>query len=308
MPINDSQLDFDHHLDFFRNLGALTGDRKSDAYCYREAEYMHALCVSDAIRDLYIDSTAFAQSIASPEANFQLRFGIARRSKFIWLSFRGILALVLPNRSEPLARDQVEEIARDLNVIYINIRGTLDNLAWLLIDLFAEERTRELPSIKIGLFSNDLLNDGGLKDFLKFTEPFQIWNKELSTRRDPSAHRIPLSVVPAIIDAETKPEYERAVHDYNEAISDAFDNSGDWEVAEPKFEKAHALHERIETIGKFIPLFVHHPDRGAMKIYPTVPQDIGQLIRIARGIFGLVRTKLSSDARHDQPSGDLERD
>jgi hypothetical protein len=83
MPISDSQLDFDHHLDFFRNLGSLTGDRKRDAHCYREAEYMHALCVSDAIRDLHIDSATHAQTIGSPEANFQLRFGIARRSKFI---------------------------------------------------------------------------------------------------------------------------------------------------------------------------------------------------------------------------------
>jgi hypothetical protein len=155
----------------------------------------------------------------------------------------------------------------------------LDNLAWLLIDLFAEHRTRNLPPIKIGLFSNDWLNDGNLKDFVEFIKPFQNWNKDLSTRRDPSAHRIPLSVVPAIIDTETKDEYERAIHDYNEAISDAFANAGDWEVAEPKFEKAHALHERMESIGKFVPLFVHHPDMGAMKIYPTVPQDTGNSLR-----------------------------
>jgi hypothetical protein len=123
MSISDAQLSFDHHLDFFRKLGALTGDEQRDAHCYRQAEHMQALCICDAIRDVHFDAAALSQSIKTPEANFQMRFGIARRTKFIWLSIRGILGFVMPDRTEPLPGDEVEEIARDLNVIYINIRG-----------------------------------------------------------------------------------------------------------------------------------------------------------------------------------------
>jgi hypothetical protein len=170
---------------------------------------------------------------------------------------------------------------------------TLDNLAWLLLDLFANDRTRNLAPMKVGLFSNEFLKDQNLADVAKFMEPFQEWNRELSSRRDPAAHRIPLSVPPAIIDAETKDKYQRVSKEYSNAINDAFESASNWEVAEPKFEKAHALHERLETIGKFVPLFVHHPDTGAMKIYPTVPQDIGQLVRVTRGIFEITKARLS---------------
>jgi len=52
-------------------------------------------------------------------------------------------------------------------------------------------------------------------------EPFKEWNRELSTRRDPAAHRIPLSVPPAFIDADTKDEYQRVSEDYATAVNDA---------------------------------------------------------------------------------------
>jgi len=294
MPISDTQLGFDHHLDFFRKLGSLTGDLERDAHCHRQAEYMHALSICDAIRDIHFDAATLSHSVKNPEANFHMRFGIARRAKFIWLSIRGVLGLVMPDRTEPLPHDEVEKIARDLNVIYINIRGTLDNLAWLLLDLFASDKTRNLPPVKISLFGNEYLKDGNLADIAKFIKPYEDWNGELSGKRDPAAHRIPLSVIPAIIDSETKDEYQRTMEEYNNMIGDAFRDSANWEIAEPKFEKAHALHEKLESIGKFAPLFVHHPDEGAMKIYPTVPQNIGQLVRITRGIFEITRVRLSN--------------
>jgi hypothetical protein len=289
MPISDAQLSFDHHLDFFRKLGALTGDERKDAHCYRQAEHMHALCVSDAIRDVHFDSAALSQNIKSTEANFHMRFGVARRSKFIWLSFRGILGSVMTDRIESPLSDQVEEVARDLNVIYINIRGTLDNLAWLLFDLFAGDATRKLPPIKIGLFNSEFLKDQNLAHVAEFMEPFKEWNRELSTRRDPATHRIPLSVPPAFIDADTKDEYQRVSEDYATAVNDAFKHPADWEVAAPKFERVDALNDKLQRIGKFLPVFVHHPDEGMMKIYPAVPEDIGQLVRIARCIFDIVK-------------------
>jgi hypothetical protein len=289
MPISNEQLSFDRHVEFFKGLGALTGDSKRDAHCYRQAEHMHALCITDAILDIHFQAASLAPNITSTDANFHMRFGVARRSKFIWLSFRGVLGLVPTDRTDPLPGEQVEEVARDLNVIYINIRGTLDNLAWLVRDLFAEEETRELPPMKVGLFSNDFLKDKNLSEVVKLMEPFHSWNRELSSRRDPAAHRIPLSVPPAFIDDETKDEYYRVSEEYTNAVNDAFKYTRNWEEAAPKFEKADVLNEKLQRIGKFLPVFVHHPSEGMMNIYPTVPEDIGNLVKVARGIFEIVR-------------------
>src|ERR1700687_5755736 len=126
MTISDEDLEYDHHLEFYKRLGHLTGDPKEDAHWHREAEYMHFLCVSDAIRDVQEDAVVLSEKVTNPEANLQLRFGVARRTKFIWYSQRNIVDLIR-EREEPLPLESVEEVARDLNVIYINIRGTLDN-------------------------------------------------------------------------------------------------------------------------------------------------------------------------------------
>lgn len=289
MPVSDERLNFDGHLEFFRGLGALAGDSKKDAHCSRQAEHMHALCITDAILDIHFQAVALAQNIANSDANLHLRFGVARRSKFIWLSFRGILGLVATDRTDPLAGEQVEEVARDLNVIYINIRGTLDNLAWLVRDLFADKETRELPAAKIGLFNKHFLKDRNLGEVARLIEPFRAWNSELSGRRDPAAHRIPLSVPPAFIDEETKDEYHRVSEEYSNAVNDAFQHSENWDVAAPKFEMVDVLNETLQRIGKFRPVFVHHPDEGIMTIYPTVPEDIGKLVKITRGIFEIIR-------------------
>lgn len=77
--------------------------------------------------------------------------------------------------------------------------------------------------------------------------------------------------------------------EYTNAVNDAFMHAGNWEEAAPKFERADVLNEKLQRIGKFLPVFVHHPNEGMVRIYPTVPEDIGQLVRIARGIFDIVR-------------------
>ena len=131
-----------------------------------------------------------------------------------------------------------------------------------------------------------------MQDVAEFTKGFAEWNRDLSSRRDPAAHRIPLSIPPAIIDAETRVEYERLSAEYSKASNDALKTPGHGKDAIMKFETAAALYDKLQRVGKFFPVFVHHPDEGPMKIYPTVPQDIGQLIKIARGIFEITITKI----------------
>src|SRR3954451_13265064 len=40
------------------------------------------------------------------------------------------------------------------------------------------------------------------------------------------------------------------------------------------------LAPRPAALGKFLPYFVHHPERGFIPIYPTVPSDMAHLVQI----------------------------
>jgi hypothetical protein len=295
MAVGNKELDYDHHLAFYKGLGFLVGHDKQDAYWHRQAEYLHVLSVCDAILDAHFAAITLAQSVISAEAKQQLNFGVGRRSKFIWLSLRNLLGLIHPERTDPLPHDEVEEAARDLNVIYINIRGTLDDFTWCLLDLFGEERTREIAlkaPATVNLFGGQFLKDANLKDVAGLLKTFHDWNSELKARRDPSAHRIPLSVPPAFLDENAHKEYVRILAEHDEVTGAAIKAARAGDNSDALFERAHFLHGMLERVGTFRPVFVHHTNDGVMKIYPVVPQDIGELVKIARGITAIIDDKL----------------
>jgi hypothetical protein len=293
--ISDKALGYDHHIAFYKDLGFLADDPEKDAFWHRKAEYMHAVSILDAIRDTHIRATTLAQS-APGAAAVQLSFGVGRRTKFIWLSLQHLLKLVLPDRTVPLPHDDVEEAARNLNVIYIDIRGTLDNFASCLLDLFGTQKTRQLagknPSM-VHLFNGELLKDSNFGEIGAFLSGFTDWNKELKTRRDPAAHRIPLSVPPALLDAASAGEYKAKWSEYVAASNAAVTDIGEGADGSSFFKKAEDLHDDLQRIGTFQPLFGHDPDNAFMKIYPTVPQDIGQLVKIARGLTAIISSKFA---------------
>jgi hypothetical protein len=186
----------------------------------------------------------------------------------MWVAYRGILAKVAVDRQEPLSDDDVGVVSRDLNAIYIDIRGTLDNWAWCLRHELATEATKALHETKIGLFSKAFLADDNLQKLKAVLDPFNKWHRDMKERRDPAAHRIPLSVPPAALNA-AEVEFYREIEGQ---IGDAFRVG--------QYERVKELRARQARIGTFVAAFAHHPDDGAMWIYPTVPQDIGNLVKI----------------------------
>jgi hypothetical protein len=292
MTISDEQLNFECHLEFYKRLGHLTGDPKKDAYWHRQAEYIQALCVSDAIRDIPQDALSLSQKIVDGDANLHLRFGVARRARTMWLCLRSLIELIHPEREDPLPLDDLDKVDRDLNVIYINIRGTLDNFAWCLQSLLGSEKTKRLAPVNVQLFGDQFSNDPSFSDVKAFLERFSAWNKEMKARRDPAAHRIPLSVPPAILDTAAQLEYARISVEHDQVLAQAVAAlAGSSEKLE-LLERAGLIYDRLQHVGSFIPLFGHHPDDGYMKIFPTVPQDIGQLVIIARGLISRILKRL----------------
>ena len=294
MNISDEKLDYEHNVAYYARLGLLTGDPEKDAQWYCEAKETHAQIVSYAIREVYIDAVALGTTVNSAEAHIQLNYGVGRRTKFIWLSLQQLLRLIPPNRNEPLPNVDVDEVARDLNVIYINIRGTLDNFAWCLVDLFGDEETRKLRPMSIHLFGKDFLNDVNLCEVAGFVKDFAEWNKELKDRRDPAAHRIPLSVPPAVLNEAAQEEYARLSAEYHEASNEAVTAVREGAESSAMFKKSELLYDTLERVGTFSPWFMHHPDEGVIEIYPSVPQDIGRLVKIARGLMDMISAKLTA--------------
>jgi hypothetical protein len=290
MVVRDEDLTFDSHMSLYRQF--LTGDPDRDAYWYRQAEYYHLLAVRDGIIHLMPDAVVLAERVRETGAFEYLNLGIARRAKFIWLSLNQLLDLIPPDREKPLSTDETFDVAMCLNVIYVNTRGTLDNFAHALTILFGEEKTKELRPTQIDLFGKRFRSDPNLVEVDAFVKKFEGWNKDLKDRRDPAAHRIPLSVPPTILNDEDLAEYQRLYGEYDAAHLAAVRAAGAGEDCLNLFEQATAVFERLERVGTFVPVFLHHPRNERFPVYPTVVEDVGTLVRIARGIVDIISCKL----------------
>jgi hypothetical protein len=97
---------------------------------------------------------------------------------------------------------------------------------------------------------------------------FDIWHTEIRNRRDPVAHRIPLSVSPTLVTQEEAEKHRRLQHEHLQL------------TAQQKFAAAQNTMKEINSIGKFGSIFVHHPEESPTPIYPTVPTDMANLIKI----------------------------
>jgi len=186
----------------------------------------------------------------------------------MWHAYRNVVIYAAPPaRLEPLSGEESGELTRDLNVIYFNIRGTLDNLAWALLHDYAEENLK-IPPARIGLFNSCITGDPRFKPLSQALDAHRDWNRDLADRRDPSAHRIPLTIPPQFLTPEEGPRYEELV---NEALQAA--GGLDFARADEKFEQT-------EHIGQFHPYFIHDIEKGIIPIYPTLPEDVGHLVEI----------------------------
>lgn len=268
-------LDFEYHAAQYRKLAGNAND-EVQKYFLHEAQEIHSLVVQDALRDLLLAAIGVLPALSRDQAKYFIRYGVGRRLRMMWVSYREILACITPNRPEPLSLDDVGSVSRDLNVIYINILGVLDNYAWCLLHEIGTPETKGLSPASVGLFSPKLLADANLGKLKPIVQQFQKWHAELRNRRDPVAHRIPLSVPPAVLSPEEIGRYEDLERLAIEAV-----NHRD-------FARAEELHSAQSKIGTFIPCFVHHPDEGPTPIYPTVPQDIANLIKIVKQLHAFL--------------------
>jgi hypothetical protein len=214
-------------------------------------------------------------------AIYYLRLGAARRLLMMWHAYSNVLHVASLDRKEPLTSEESRQLTQDLNVIYVNIRGTLDNLCWALLHEHAPDKLT-LPPSEVGLFKS-CLKDKSFNSLATLIQTHRSWSQEVQSRRDPAAHRIPLTVPPQFVTAPEAAVYEGLYRDYVQTASDL------------NLDEAEATGQRMSAVGRFDPCFMHDPKEGLIPIYPTVPDDIGHVIDLFRAVDAfLVRASSSA--------------
>jgi hypothetical protein len=191
--------------------------------------------------------------------------------------------------------DDVSEVERALNDIYIHSRGLLDNYAWAIFHLFGDQELSELHQNDISLFRKRFRQNPSVSDFGAIAIKFDDWEAELKERRDPVAHRIPLTVLPAVLNERDSQVYRQLQIQANNALGHLTKLAGEQAQVseiEAASEALKRVHDEMGRVGSFFPLIVHDPDKGGVPIYPTVAQDVGTLVRMARSMNERIQERL----------------
>lgn len=282
MPFNDEfglrEVEYQTHFDHFATPFLTGKNPESDHYFVNQAKENHVYGVNNALLELISDALLMLGVVQfTKDAEHFLRFGVMRRLRMLMSSFRSFQSIIMPDRTVPLTQEQSDDVCRDLNAVYINILGLLDNYAWVMVHNAGSATTRTARAMSIGLFKPIIAADPVLKSVAQALSPYTAWEAEVKTRRNPAAHRMPLYVPPASYTPEDVAEYER----YEHLISTA--------LRAQEFDKLSDLRAASRRIGTFVPVFLHDPGEKVMELYPTLPQDIGQMVKVGRVVQNFLR-------------------
>lgn len=279
MTFEFQQVEYDAHYQQFAVPFLIEGNAENNCYFVNQAKENHVYAVNDALQGLLHDALSLLARVKfTKDADHFFRYGVMRRLRMVMSAFRSFQSVIMPDRTVPLAQDQSDNVCRDLNAIYINILGVLDNYAWVTVHQAGRDSTKCAKPMSIGLFKPAIADDPGLKPIIDSLASFSAWEQDVKTRRNPAAHRMPLYVPPAAFTPEDIGEFER----YELLMSDA--------VRKGELDKLSDLRESSRRIGRLVPLFLHDPGEKVMEIYPTLPQDIGQMVKIGRLVQDFLRS------------------
>ena len=258
------ELNYEEQLKYYRGLLGINAEKT--------AQYQHAGAVFNLLSDWCPTVESIAQQLTNENAIHYMRYGVGRRLLMIFFAFREIFLTATPERIHPLSRDETEKLSREINVIYMHIRGVLDNFAWCFLYEKEPNVIHSLPRTSVDLFSRKFKELPAFSEIEHEILSHDSWNKEVKERRDPVAHRIPLYIPPSNVIEEEGETYGKL---YREGVGH-FNNLC--------FEDAQDKFDQLRNIGIFYPHFQHHPDQGTIPIYPTIPNDIMHLIQIGNTI------------------------
>jgi hypothetical protein len=185
---------------------------------------------------------------------------------------------VVPPQSDNPSRSELQDATAFIQTFVVNTYGAIDNLAhiWCLEFPVKDCHGNELNPKFIGLTpKNTTIRKTLPSPFKENMEARDEWFRYLTNYRDALAHRIPLYIIPRILNEAAQAEYRKIEARKSTAISER-----DW----PAF---HELNARQDRIGIFEPYIVHSLDGGAvpMRFHPQMVCDMATVVEIGEQLL-----------------------
>lgn len=246
-------------------------------WVYINALKSHGSTVWRKSLDAITRNQIVVDTISNQEARYYLQYGLGRRLLMNFHAFRNLYLSIPPDRDAPLSPEQAREHSNSLNIIYMNIKGCMDNMALALVH---EKFGTVLPKSenKIDLLYLNKFDSVEFRDISAHLSVMRDWYRTVKSLRDPVAHRIPLYIPDRTLKYSESDEY---VEQHQQFLDSA--TRGD-------FEKSEHAFNRIQGMGTFLPVFAHHPDQ-VWHIYPTVAEDLAHLYEIIRISWGFISSE-----------------
>lgn len=221
-------------------------------------------------RESVLRSKTFARRDAFSCANARRHFneGFVRRYYMLQSSRLFLCQHCSQSRKEPLSPYEATDSAIHLNAYYLNLRGALDNLAWVLqyewqlLPGVTEDEVRKRQ--KCNLFGLPFL--AALKsqhsELASVLEQHGKWAKELAELRDPAAHRIPIYVPPSVITSQEQVDEFRRI----EAKADVAFSERNRPISE--------IYREAQAVSDFMPVMIISTTQG------FEPRSISEQVRL----------------------------
>lgn len=216
-----------------------------------------------------------AYEFSNTRASEFARHGFARRMQTVVRCIVKVFDVLPPSQTEPPSKEVRADAEIHVQASLFNTVGALDNLAWILVSELEIKKVggKDLDKRQVGLGrKHAAVRDALSEDFRKKLEEFDDWFNYLESYRDALAHRIPLYVIPYIIEGDKAEKYDQLT----EAM-DSASQAKDWGAYEKLKSQRHAL-------VIFRPLLMHSFADSArrMVFHPQLLADLDCINQLAQ--------------------------
>ena len=235
--------------------------------------------------DLVEPATLHGGQLQNGRARQHLTEGFNRRVHMIEASTLALQEVVERKDRSPLGPYEATELAVQLNALYLNLCGAIDNLGWAVqhewsvLGLVSEtDRARLQVSFRNKPFVDRIAESR--PELATTIRAFESWLRDLHDLRDPAAHRIPLYVPPGTItDSEQLAELERLKAQATAAF------------ASGQHRQGMDLSHRAGHVGTYVPVMIlsHEGRRLEVRDIPAqVSEDVSQFIALSHPVLSAV--------------------
>jgi hypothetical protein len=184
----------------------------------------------------------------------------------------------VPPQAESPTRSELQDATAFIQAFVLNVYGAIDNLAhiWCFEAGVKDKIGRELDPKFIGLTpKNKIIRSSLPSPFKEKMNERDTWFKYLINYRHALAHRIPLYIIPRILNNEDGKQYENI-----EKLKFAAATARDWITY-------NDLDAKQDRVGTFAPYILHslEEDAAPMRFHPQMVCDMATVVEIGEELL-----------------------